>query len=342
MIVIRAEGGPSIGSGHIMRCMTIAEELRKAGEILFVTGDKESVHFIEDRGFPAMTFEKTREGGLCEEEIPELLQILREKEAECILVDSYQVTDVYLEKLNSNVPTAYMDDEGKKTYPVSCVINYNVYADENDYALKYDQKQTRLLIGPSYIPIRHEFSNTKYEVKKEIKDILITTGGGDMYDIAGKLLGKMMQSQSSMTFNLHIVSGVYNKNHENLKKAAYSYSNVIIHENVKDIWNLMAKCDMAITAGGSTTYELCAIGVPMIGYIFADNQKMLMGYLDNRGIVSYCGDFRKEPEIVLAKIMDESEKYADHEIRKNHSKEARKLVDCEGAARIASKLLTLY
>lgn len=337
MILIRADGSPKTGSGHVMRCMTIAEQLNDREQICFVTASEESVSLIEDRGFKV----EVLKGCYTEnriEEIDELRQIIINKKAKLLLVDSYLVTEEYFEGLKDIVKLAYLDDIGEKLYPADVIINYNVFATESDYLQKYSVQATECLIGPSYIPIRGEFTQEKYEVRKEFRDVLLLTGGGDYYNLSEKFMDTFGQREELRHINFHLVCGYYNNQKEILRKKAEQYNNFYLYENVQDIWKLMRQCDCAVTAGGTTVYELCAVGVPIIGYAFADNQHPVMDYLNQNKLAVYCGDYRDKGEILFEKLTKTLLDYTEYELRKNMSNSIKNLVDGKGAKRIADAL----
>lgn len=337
MILIRADGSPKTGSGHIMRCMTIAEQIKDREQICFVTASEESVSLIENRGFNVEVLKGCYSENRIEE-IDELRQLIINKNAKLLLVDSYLVTDGYFEGLKDLVKLAYLDDFGEMVYSADIIINYNVFANENDYLQKYPTQVTECLIGPSYIPIRGEFTQDKYEVRPELKDVLLLTGGGDYYNLAEKFMDNFGQCEELKHINFHLVCGYYNNQKEILKKKAERYNNFCIYENVQDIWKLMRKCDCAVTAGGTTVYELCAVGVPIIGYAFADNQHPVMDYMNHNRRAVYCGDYRDKGERLLGELAQTILEYTEYEVRKDMSASLKSLVDGNGAKRIADAL----
>lgn len=339
MILIRADGSPKTGSGHIMRCMTIAEQLKDRVQICFVTASEESVSLIENRGFNV----EVLKGCYTEnriEEIDELRQLIINKKAKLLLVDSYLVTEGYFEGLKDLVKLAYLDDLGEKVYPTDIIINYNVFANESDYLQKYSMQATECLIGPSYIPIRSEFTQEQYEIRQGLKDVLLLTGGGDYYNLAEKFMDTFGRCEELKHINFHLVCGYYNNQKETLKRKVRQYNNFCLYENVQDIWKLMRKCDCAVTAGGTTVYELCAVGVPIIGYTFADNQHPVMDYMNHNKLTVYCGDYRDKGEALFEKLAQALLNYTEYEFRKDMSDAVKNLVDGKGAKRIADALQT--
>lgn len=120
--------------------------------------------------------------------------------------------------------------------------------------------------------------------------------------MAGRLAEKVMRSKEFKDITVHIVAGAYNKNKEQLKQLGSSFKRVELHENVTEMAKLMAFCDIAITAGGTTTYELCACGIPSIAIALADNQLNNVKRFAEEGLLLYAGDITRNKAAVLETV----------------------------------------
>ena len=119
-------------------------------------------------------------------------------------------------------------------------------------------------------------------------------------------------------------------------KRSKEYGNVQVYHDVKNMAELMARCDLAVTAGGTTIYELSTLGVPFVCFSYAENQEKLTEYIGDRQIAGYGGAYHKDACGTLegiAKQINELKK--NSALRKEYSEKERKLVDGEGAKRIA-------
>lgn len=174
-----------------------------------------------------------------------------------ILVDSYFVTAEYLQALRAYGRVYLLEDTPGKIWPVDGVINYNVFADRSFYEKTYRQsgepvsapkmgREIQFFIGASYVPIRSQFVGCEYEVKEQAREILVTTGGGDRENIAGKILERL----EDMACHIHVVSGPYNPHGAWLDSYARSHPRVVVHQRVEEMAKLMLQCDLAVTAGG--------------------------------------------------------------------------------------------
>lgn len=341
MILIRADGNAKIGAGHLMRCLTIADELRKlvdSREILFVCADPQSAELARKRGYDALVLRS--DPCNMEAELSAWLRApLRNKETNVIVVDSYFVTKRYLRELGEYGSVTLLDDMGEECFPVDRIINYNAFADVGQYEDLYKDSDTKLILGSAYVPIRPQFSRKKYRVRERAEDILITTGGGDIDNIAGQILKSIQEKETGEILNYHMVIGSFNPHFERMKALEGQSANLHIYHDVQDMAELMGRCDLAVTAGGSTVYELAALGVPFICFSYAENQEKMTEYLHRENIAFSAGAYHRDPEAVLEKIAEQTIGLVrDHNKRIECYLTERKLTDGMGAERLAGLL----
>ena len=354
MVVIRADANSKIGMGHVMRCLSVADALVKRGEeVLFVTADDTPVPLLTKKGIPYRVLHTDYAD--MEAELPELWEVLRElpQGAESpeealpqrntfILVDSYYVTEKYLAALKKRITTIYMDDIYAFSYPVDMLINYNIYGEEMGYEKDAAFADTKILLGTEYVPLREEFSAAEQQRTAADGGILITTGGSDSFNLAGQLLMEAMKYDALKEKEYHVVSGSLNPHIGELQALAQKHENIHIHCNVTNMAELMAESEVALSAGGSTLYELCAMGVPVIAFSFAENQERLVQTFVKRGIAQYGGNYRTDGNKMIQNTIAGLETLLEDEnLRTEYRKKARTLVDGKGADRIAEAIQAL-
>lgn len=339
MFLIRADGNARIGAGHLMRCLTIADALKEyAGgeEILFVCADGQPAELAGSRGYKAFVLgsdPQDMEGELSAwPHIPEI-----NKETNVIIVDSYCVTKRYLRELRQYGTVTLLDDMGEECFPVDRVINYNAFADRELYGRLYGGTGTELILGSAYAPVRPQFRGKPYQVREKVEDILITTGGGDVDNIAGRILKRL--DGKAEKINYHLIIGNFNPHFEEMKNLEEQSANIHLHHNVQDMAGLMSLCDLAVTAGGSTVYELAAVGVPFICFSYAGNQEKITEYFHREEIAFSAGAYHREPEAVLERIAAQTAELMRNREKRNacYTKE-RELIDGMGAERLARLL----
>lgn len=329
--IFRADGNAKIGVGHIMRCLTIAEALADlvgVNSIRFITSDEASAKVVNEHGFTAEILHTDYDK--MEEELPQW-ESLNISNA-VVLVDSYYVTDEYLYKIKRYGKIILLDDFQMHAFPVDVVINYNVFADLKKYIDLYGN-ECELYIGEKYVPIRKQFLNVQYKINDNINNIMITTGGGDIYNIAQKIYKELSSINPNVVF--HIISGVFNPYYDELKQIENKNHNMIVYHDVSNMAEIMKKCELAVTAGGSTIYELAAIGVPMICFSYAENQRMLVEYI-GKNISDYAGAFDVNEEQTIKNISKiYVDKMLDYRYRFICFNKETKMIDGMGAKRIA-------
>ena len=171
-------------------------------------------------------------------------------------------------------------------------------------------------------------------IRQYIRHVFVSTGGSDSLHLALRITKHLKNNPSNYIF--HILLGKLNQDKEEIKST--SGENVVLYDNVADMKTLIFSCDIAVSAAGSTMYEIFACGVPFITYSTADNQIFGAERMDKMGIAHNCGDFRltEHPETV---IIDAVEKLAaDYDKRVRVGAKMRELVDGYGADRIAEGL----
>lgn len=303
-------------------------------------------------------------------ELPEevLSRMSSQRKDIAILVDSYYVTEKYLAALKKRITTIYMDDIYAFSYPVDMLINYNIYGEEMGYEKDAAFADTKLLLGTEYVPLREEFAagagyaQSRKELSAETENvtpaedrlhqtaeqgrtadggILITTGGSDSFNLAGQLLMEAMKYDALKEKEYHVVSGSLNPHIGELQALAQKHENIHIHCNVTNMAELMAESEVALSAGGSTLYELCAMGVPVIAFSFAENQERLVQTFVKRGIAQYGGNYRTDGNKMIQNTIAGLEKLCgDEALKTEYRRKALQLVDGRGAERIAEALLS--
>lgn len=336
MIWIRADANKEIGTGHVMRCLSIASRMRQQGaEVKFLLADDSAALLLQDgrQEYEVLHTAYDR----MEEELPLLQKLAARQKPSLCLIDSYFVTPRYLEQMGCLCKTAYLDDVFRFSYPVDVLINYNVYGDLLPYRENPGKESTEFLLGTAYVPLRQEFCIKRTTAVREIpQNVLITTGGSDKYNLAGQILEKVLACSRLPDLQYHVVSGAFNIHLKELQRLAKQHPQVHIHQNVTRMRELMENCDIAVTAGGSTMYELCATGIPIICFSFVDNQQRIVDTFAEKGLVCHAGDYGRDrdglPENIVCHLCRLAKNAGMREV---YARRGQELVDGRGAERIA-------
>lgn len=343
MIGIRADANEAVATGHIMRCITIAKELRKRGEtVLFFLADEYGVSMLEEQDMPYFVMHTNWENP--KEELDILCTEIVGRGIMAMLFDSYRFDREYFERLQdgleTKIRTAYIDDLFEDVYPVDVVINYNAYHTQFPYEEAYGKEcSAELCLGPSFVPLREEFSRDNLCDGNE-KTVLLSCGGGDVLQSLYKILKKAVEDNRFAGVTFHVVLGRFHQQKERLEELAYKYSNIKLHYIVTNMAELMEENRIAVSAAGTMLYELCAMERPTVFFVTADNQKYDSDFFAQDERMLFAGDFRKEENVCIGHILDGIDILLTNAKLCDEMKgKLRHVTDGKGAGRIAEALI---
>lgn len=341
MLIIRADGNANIGAGHVMRCLSIAKQAIEITGVKFVCSDRASANLVMQHGIEAESLD-VESFSLMDA----LGTAMRLKAGDTILIDSYAIDNEYLAAFPKDVTVAIMDDMCVMPLTADIVVNYNAYADQAKYERLYSGKTLpRLILGAAYTPIRDEFMEYSVNTGESTSDIFVTTGGGDNDNIAGDIVKAIEEhADSPQDVTYHVICGAYNPNYDLLEAMAEKYGNIKLYKNVDNMAELMSKCQVGITAGGSTIYEMCAVGLPFVCFAYAANQLGLVHFMRNQQVGKYAGKFMSNIDAKKPFIINTIADYAielakDASLREELATREKSVVDGQGARRLAEALL---
>ena len=335
-VLIRVDAYPKIALGHLNRCINLGENLLEFGhDIIFICYEDSATKAVLIKtgfDFQLIPF-KINDASNQDKELVFLRDI--SDSVDLFLVDSYNVDSGYFKRLNKFFSSmVYLDDLGLD-FDVDMVINPSCTVKENDYIAK------DVLCGMEYVILGNEYRAGRIgSLNTENHSILVTMGGIDHYDLSSRVIPILEEISQSIQVNM--VIGPYYENTESIKAVVKNSSlEVNIFENVSNLSAIILKSNLALTAGGFTTYELAAMSTPSIGIALWDNQKNNVTCLSSQGalIPLYYTDgleFGQQLKKVLVDLINNSN------LRKRISTKARITVDGCGANRIAKEITDRY
>ena len=290
MIGIRTDANEIIATGHVMRCIAIAQQLKKLNqEFIFIASDSYTTNYIVRKGYECICINTKWNDK--DNEIGKIKECIIDNNISKLIIDSYEVTKLYLESLKEYTKVIYIDDLYKFEYPVDVLINYSLNVDIKKYNYQ-SNRDILFLLGRKYTPLRMEFQNQALKIRQNVTDVLITTGGSDNLCVIEKIIKRIIDEKDYLSIRFHIVVGRFFRNIEMLDALAENNEKIILHKNVQNMSKLMLKCDVAISAGGTTLAELCACGLPTICFAIADNQLSGSEIYGDEGVMISIGDIR--------------------------------------------------
>ncbi len=369
MVGIRVDSNSIIATGHMMRCLTIAKAIiRAGGSVTFFIADEESEILLRENvreltGVNIVVLHTAWDD--MESELPVLIEQLQLRGIDMLLVDSYKATYDYFKAVDRVCRTAYIDDLHEGIFPVDILINYSGYYDMFNYEADYagvhghNNDQTKLLLGLMYAPLRDQFYRTTEEkdsngckesecgspLNRDMNkrfDILLACGGADTQNMILPTLQVISdRGLNDKSMMWHVVVGDYVENKEEIRAFVTMHEGIEIHESVKDMASLMRSCDMAVVAAGTMLTECAAVRLPAVFYQVADNQKYGVKYWSAPGRMIYAGDVTEGKDAVIASVIRSVKELIDNPDRLIVMKERlSEITDGCGAERIAEELIS--
>lgn len=263
----------------------------------------------------------------------EVLHVALTQRCKILIVDSYNVTGVHLRRMReAGLFVAAVDDFAVFPFPCQLVVNGGAKASELPYrSLSGD---TRFLLGPTYALLGEEFWSIKSrKVRDNVRNILITLGGGDQQNVTPDLIALL--DHLSGNFIMTIALGPFFKNSAQVELAASRcVKTVRLLKDPELLRDHMLESDLAISAGGQTLNELAATGTPAVAIQTAPNQKHNVEALASIGTIRFAGN-TGDPQLIskVGKLV--TELMRQPHLRMEISKAGMRLVDGHGALRVA-------
>jgi UDP-2,4-diacetamido-2,4,6-trideoxy-beta-L-altropyranose hydrolase len=331
-LVVRADASERIGTGHVMRGLALAQAWRaEGGEAIFALAQGEPA--IEARlrheGFDVVRLAAVPGSPA---DVDETLAIA----AHWVVVDGYHFAADYLAAIHTARRLLVVDDWGHAGhYDADLILNGNGYATPDLYPSTTGQ----LLLGARYLPLRREFLDAiaPRATPPVARTILVTLGGADP-DNRTQLVVEALR-RLTLPFEARVIIGASNPHGAAVRAAAAGDDRIGVLDHVREMPALMTWADVAIAGAGTTTWELCALGVPALLLVLADNQAPVAEAVAARGAAIAVGRLENQPPERLASRLDLLMR--SEVLRLLLSESGRALVDGRGAMRVVRAMRTV-
>ncbi len=324
-IAIRADGGPKIGYGHIVRTGSLASELLRCGiSTSYITTTPESVKEICPDGIQIHQIPE-------ENESEAVIECLRTRDIDTIVTDLYGIDQQYQKNLSEVTETvAVIQGDARHELYCDILINGHVFAQAIEY--NWAGEEPKWCLGPEYLLLREEFSNVQRPnvvFRENAERAIILMGGSDV----NNRTPEVMEVFHNIDISVDVIIGPGYNNMNKIENAADKFNcRWNIHHTPSNISELMFKADFAVTALGTTTYELIATNTPVIGLLEAENQLPVARALSkqNLGTVIWKNE-------MLYKAVDNM--ISNSELRREMWEKYNRLIDGNGTTRVVDILL---
>lgn len=314
-IVFRVDSSVTIGTGHVMRCLTLAGQLRqRKADSFFVCREMEGnvISLIREQHFPVFTLPEVEDRRVLqwydrnwERDARETLSLLERHldSADFLVVDHYGLDEKWESRVKPFAKKLMViDDLANRRHDCDILLDQN-------YVFRYRERYKdlvppgcRQLLGPGYALLREEFFRAPRRVRNgEIRNILVFFGGSDPTNETEKALEALVRLEDPPA--VHVVVGAANPKKKRIEEICGSYPHLFFHCQVSNLAELMNEADLAIGAGGTATWERLFLGLPALIVVVAENQRELAEAVSAFGAAVNLGWSREvTPEKIFHEI----------------------------------------
>ncbi|WP_260278349.1 UDP-2,4-diacetamido-2,4,6-trideoxy-beta-L-altropyranose hydrolase [Paracoccus maritimus] len=366
-IAFRVDASLSIGTGHVMRCLTLADRLRDQGAVcrfLCRSHKGDLTSLVEERGYAVarLTCRDTaaksaipaeRASGPAHahwlgvdwaEDCADTVAALGTGETDWLVVDHYALNRSWERALRPRVRRLMViDDLADRSHDCDLLLDQTLGRIPTDYAAHVGS-ETQLLLGARFALLRPEFRKLRQEslarrVRPEFNRILVTMGGMDQDNVTGAVLDMLDRAPLPEDLQIVVVMG---RNApwlaEVRRRAACMGRLTRVLSGVDDMARLMADSDLAIGAAGGTAWERCCMGLPSFCLVLAANQSVIATILDAAGAaVTVC-----DPNDIAAVLARYDSQAGMTAFLAGLAKASASITDGEGALHVARKMMTWH
>lgn len=304
-VVFRTDASIKIGTGHVMRCLTLADALAKKGaQCIFICREHSGnlIEHIRSKKYAVSILPMRQDvdtdlahsgwlGATQEQDIAACIPTLTEMQPDWLVVDHYSLDtrwEVESGKVCKNLMV--IDDLADRFHNCNLLLDQTFGRDTQDYE-PLVPRNCRLLCGSIYALLRPEFSTLRpYSLrrreKSEIKNLLISMGGVDKDNLTAQVLNELKSYALVNKFKTIVVMGPAAPWLEDIRRTVEGLPfPTKIFTNVSNMAQLMADSDLAIGAAGATSWERCCLGLPSLLTKIADNQELIIANLCTVGAI---------------------------------------------------------
>jgi len=298
-VIFRVDSSAQMGVGHLMRCLTLADELQKKNhKITFICRELQGsivnlikhklIRLLGNDDFQSNDLYLDLLGATQEQDAEQVIRVIPEN-TNLLIVDNYALDEFWHKKLRQYTDKIMViDDLADKQFDCDILLNQNLGSQVKDYRGKV-LNDCELLLGCDYTLLRPEFKELrtqaleKRKYTKKIENILVSMGGSDVNNITYDVL-KQLDSK----LNVVVVLGALSPQNEMIKDYAID-KNIEVIVNANNMAELMLNADLAIGASGSTNWERLCLGLPSLIFTVAKNQIKFSKNLDKLRLIKLLG-----------------------------------------------------
>ncbi|MBZ5679412.1 MAG: UDP-2,4-diacetamido-2,4,6-trideoxy-beta-L-altropyranose hydrolase [Acidobacteriia bacterium] len=333
-LLIRADASATIGTGHIMRCLALAQAWQDSGgDAVFAIAELPPA--IEDRlAGEGLSIVRMPKSVGASEDADATVNLARERSAAWVVIDGDRFDEAFLQRVKSGVARVLLIDDfaERESFPADLILNPNLDATEESYRKR--GTLAPLLLGEPYVMLRREFTAWRGQrsFPEEGRKILVTLGGSDPENLTPKIAEALGRLPS---YEITVIAGPGYPYLRELERAGTP--NVRVVFNAANMRERMERADLAVIVGGGTLWELLYMSCVVLSYSRNPVQFRVVQELEKRGAVCNLGPIGDFDGSALATALDELGR--SRRLREQMANIGRQVVDGEGATRVLQALL---
>lgn len=296
-VLFRTDASITLGSGHVMRCLTLAKALTKQGANCHFICRKISgnlIDFIRQQGFTVFVLPAQLNS---EQEDAQQTLVQLQQPYQLLLLDHYELGYAFCQLLRQRCKTVLViDDLANRSHDCDLLLDQNLLPNANSRYAGLVPKHCKQLLGPHYALLRDEFYQTS--ASKQQNHILVSFGGSDEHNLTALAINAIKQLKPGQV-TADIVIGANNPWRVTLEKQLASLPNMQLHVQCNNMAALMQRAQLMLGAGGATHWERCISALPALVVTIAENQQATTAYLDKLGACIWLGNASDCTEALL-------------------------------------------
>jgi UDP-2,4-diacetamido-2,4,6-trideoxy-beta-L-altropyranose hydrolase len=337
-ILFLADAGPRVGGGHVMRSLTLATALRDAGATcaFLVTPAGKAILDAFGGGIASIDAGEVGKAELVEQ----AARIVADFEA--MVVDHYGLSAPDHRRISDGKPILVIDDLADRPLAADLVLDSGPTRTAQDYDGLVPPPAV-LLLGPGHAPVRPAFPALRRAALARrtpappVRRILVSLGLTDVGGITGRVVDLMLPITGDAA--LDVVLGAGAPSLPRLRALAAREPRLVLHVDSQRMPQLTLEADLAVGAGGSSSWERCVLALPTLLLVLADNQRQASQALAEAGAVLALDVADPGFDTAFATALERL--LAEPVLRQDLSAASAQVCDGQGAARAAARFLDL-
>ncbi len=354
-VAFRADASREIGTGHVMRCMTLATALRDRGaDVSFVCREHPGhlCALLETRGFavsrlpvapsPSWNGAEPSHAGWLGASWPDDAAATHaaldegKGAVDWLVVDHYALDHRWERELKARAAQIMViDDLADRAHDCALILDQNLVPEMDG---RYDglvPESCGRLTGPQYALLQPEYAELHDRTpprRGPVRRVLVYFGGADQANVTGRALSALGSLRvPHLAVDVVVRAGMTLADFPEARVVC----DVVLHDSLPSLAPLMAQADLSIGAAGGTTWERLCLGLPALVVSLAENQRSVASALHDRGLVRWLGD---ETQVTSAVIADALRAAVDQGVDEQWSRRCRETVDGRGVSRVCAVL----